>query len=116
MSIIDLAKTALAALEAAGYGNSYASCDLRNALADYKESDPVAVIEIIKGREPELYATGNIDDLPEGVYKLFTEPVSAKRDWVDLTDDEIEICANKFWLYPLLFARAIESAFEEKNK
>ena len=119
MSIIDLAKTALAALEAAGYGNSYASCDLRNALADYKESDPVAVIEITKGREPELYATGNIDDLPEGVYKLFTEPVSAKREWVDLTDYEIvrlyaesPMCDSEM----IAFARDVIAAFKEKNK
>ena len=36
--------------------------------------EPVAVVEITYGREPECYVTGNVDDLPEGVFKLYTAP------------------------------------------
>lgn len=37
--------------------------------------EPVAVVEITYGREPECYVTGNIDNFPEGVFKLYAEPV-----------------------------------------
>ena len=46
------------------------------------EQKPVAVVEITYGREPECYVTGNIDDFPEGVFKLYAAPVRTK----DLTD------------------------------
>ena len=36
--------------------------------------EPVAVVEITYGREPECYVTGNVEDLPEGVFKLYTAP------------------------------------------
>ena len=48
------------------------------------EQEPVAVVEITYGREPECYVTGNIDDFPEGVFKLYTHPVRTK----DLTNSE----------------------------
>ena len=38
------------------------------------EQEPVAVVEITYGREPECYVTGNVEDLPEGVFKLYTAP------------------------------------------
>ena len=46
------------------------------------KQEPVAVVEITYGREPECYVTGNIDDFPEGVFKLYAAPVRTK----DLTD------------------------------
>ena len=39
------------------------------------EQEPVAVVEITYGREPECYVTGNIDNFPEGVFKLYAAPV-----------------------------------------
>ena len=52
--------------------------------SEQAEQEPVAVVEITYGREPECYVTGNIDDFPEGVFKLYAAPVRTK----DLTDDE----------------------------
>ena len=42
------------------------------------EQEPVAVVEITYGREPECYVTGNINNFPEGVFKLYAAPVDAK--------------------------------------
>ena len=42
------------------------------------EQKPVAVVEITYGREPECYVTGNIDDFPEGVFKLYAAPFNCK--------------------------------------
>ena len=51
------------------------------------EQEPVAVVEITYGREPECYVTGNIDDFPEGVFKLYAAPVEPVKQepvaWVD---------------------------------
>ena len=49
--------------------------------------EPVAVVEITYGREPECYVTGNVEDLPEGVFKLYTAPQPVNE--VELTDKEI---------------------------
>ena len=90
------------------------------------EQKPVAVVEITYGREPECYVTGNIDDFPEGVFKLYTapHPVSDSKQCVkevELTDDEI----NELWLthgqgqmmyMHERFARAVIAAHKEKNK
>ena len=88
--------------------------DLREALAEQAEQEPVAVVEITYGREPECYVTGNIDDFPEGVFKLYAAPVRTK----DLTDDEIytlysEPCSDREMVE---FARAVIAADREKNK
>ena len=77
------------------------------------EQKPVAVVEITYGREPECYVTGNIDDFPEGVFKLYAAPVRTK----DLTDDEIR--AIRFnWErneFAIDFARAVIAADRSKN-
>ena len=75
--------------------------------------EPVAVVEITYGREPECYVTGNIDDFPEGAFKLYTKPV----EWVDLTDDEIDdaYTSDAHENTPKSFARAVIASFKEKN-
>ena len=56
------------------------------------EQEPVAVVEITYGREPECYVTGNIDDFPEGVFKLYSAPVQTKdMTGQDLCDLEIAV-------------------------
>ena len=46
--------------------------------AEQAEQELVAVVEITYGREPECYVTGNIDDFPEGVFKLYAVPIQTK--------------------------------------
>ena len=47
----------------------------------------------------------------------FAALVRAERDWVDLTDDEIEeIGKSYFDEWSFGFARAVIAAFKEKNK
>ena len=77
------------------------------------EQKPVAVVEITYGKEPECYVTGNIDDFPEGVFKLYAAPVRTK----DLTDDEIYECytSDAHENTPSSFARAVIAADREKN-
>ena len=79
------------------------------------EQEPVAVVEITYGREPECYVTGNINDFPEGVFKLYAAPVRTK----DLTDDAIKKLQHKIdwtaeWSY-VNFARAVIAADRSKN-
>ena len=75
--------------------------------------EPVAVIEITYGSEPECYVTGNIDDFPEGVFKLYAAPVRTK----DLTDDEIdEICLEYGSIPNTKAIRAVIAADRERNK
>ena len=85
--------------------------------AEQAEQKPVAVVEITYGREPECYVTGNIDDFPEGVFKLYAAPVRTK----DLTDDEIADKVSQYGLSDYVFqamdmCRAVIAAFKEKNK
>ena len=61
------------------------------------EQEPVAVVEITYGREPECYVTGNIDDFPEGVFKLYAAPVRTK----DLTDAHIGGKWGDGWACPV---------------
>ena len=85
--------------------------------------EPVAVVEITYGREPECYVTGNVEDLPEGVFKLYTSPQPVKE--VELTDDEIKEASLQAGMQEhymgfhsgfLRFARAVIAAHKEKNK
>ena len=77
------------------------------------EQKPVAVVEITYGREPECYVTGNIDDFPEGVFKLYAAPVRTK----DLTDKEIwDLWESNKNETAIEFYEAIIAAYKEKNK
>ena len=106
------AQQALGALEAAGYGNSYAAIELREALADQAEQEPFGVLNTRGGvnicavQKPLLAGT-----------KLYAAPVRTK----DLTDDEILKCdershGNTEWTKKKAFARAVIAADREKNK
>ena len=81
--------------------------------AEQAEQEPVAVVEITYGREPECYVTGNIDDFPEGVFKLYAAPIRTK----DLTDDELAKAAGFHELLPqeLYIARAVIQEYRRKN-
>ena len=49
----------------------------------------------------------------------YAAPVSAKREWVDLTDDEVDKLLDRAWdvRLPLPeFARTVITAFKKKNK
>ena len=47
----------------------------------------------------------------------FAALVRAEREWVDLTDDEIEQLINSsIWMSIPQFAHAVIAAFKEKNK
>ena len=87
--------------------------------AEQAEQKPVAVVEITYGKEPECYVTGNIDDFPEGVFKLYASPVRTK----DLTDDELlnelkllDASTARLPIGFKLFAHAVIAKFKEKNK
>ena len=80
---------------------------------EQEEQKPVAVVEITYGREPECYVTGNIDDFPEGVFKLYAAPVRTK----DLTDDEIaQAVGSPLDEVYLADFRAVIAADREKNR
>ena len=96
----------------------------RLALKRAKKAEPVK-------QEPVAWAYIDADgsfmdalDRQHGAYQtpLYAAPVSAKREWVDLTDDEImdlvrDECVDMRWpSTPLFIARAIIAAFKEKNK
>ena len=65
---------------------------------------------------------GNLEVDCEGVYytevlERFAALVRAEREWVDLTDDEIEQLINSsIWMSIPQFAHAVIAAFKEKNK
>ena len=77
------------------------------------QQEPVAVVEITYGREPECYVTGNIDNFPEGVFKLYAAPVRTK----DLTVDEKVALADRLNLNGrIVVIDAVIAKFKEKNK
>ena len=65
---------------------------LREALSEQAEQEPVAVVEITYGREPECYVTGNIDNFPEGVFKLYAAPVDAKAIRAEALEEAAKVC------------------------
>ena len=105
------AQQALGALEAAGYGNSYAAIELREALVEQAEQEPVAWIHQLDfGRECGVTPNQVSDEQ----VPLYAAPVRTK----DLTDDEI----SRLWYDSsygdsgIDFARAVIAADREKNK
>ena len=90
---------ALEVLEAMGYE------------LEQPEQKPVAVVEITYGREPECYVTGNIDDFPEGVFKLYAAPIRTK----DLTDED-KLALWKKWNMTAAQIDAVIAADREKNR
>ena len=90
---------------------------IREALAEPVKQEPVGVVE----PSGEWGVAGVlIAGLPIGT-KLYAAPVSAKREWVDLTDDEIDSVLRSYtktdrYKDDLRSYRAVIAAFKEKNK
>lgn len=86
---------------------------IREKKAELEKQEPVAVVEITYGREPECYVTGNIDDFPEGVFKLYASPVRTK----DLTAQEkANIIYAADHRNPMAMIDAAIALYREKNK
>ena len=97
---------------------------IREALAEPVKQEPVAWAYID--------ADGSFMDALDrqhGAYQtpLYAAPVSAKREWVDLTDDEIDLIEQQVYcrttqkgrplgVYAVELVRAVITAFKEKNK
>jgi len=93
-----------------------------------------APVEPVK-QEPVAWAYIDADgsfmdalDRQHGAYQtpLYAAPVSAKREWVDLTDDEIDLIEQQVYcrttqkgrplgVYAVELVRAVITAFKEKN-
>ena len=81
------------------------------------EQKPVAVVEITYGREPECYVTGNIDDFPEGVFKLYAAPVRTKDlTGQDLCDLEVSVGWKGDSHEFEAIVKAVIAKYKEKNK
>ena len=69
---------------------------------------------------PSFVSIGTHGDIGlKGTQELerFAALVRAEREWVDLTDDEIEQLINSsIWMSIPQFAHAVIAAFKEKNK
>ena len=97
------------------YGEAIAA--LRQALET--EQEPVAFINVEKQKlewaKLTSWHTPTIVNLPK--IPLYTTP--PKREWVGLTDEEINsVCYKRDWTAPwtnTTFARAIEAKLKEKN-
>ena len=102
---------------------------IREALAEQEKQEPVYAFRrrglddfctCTKERYEELVDKPNLFE----VTTFYTAPVSAKREWVDLTDDDLRICftstntaepLSEGWNGLERFARAIIATFKEKN-
>jgi hypothetical protein len=91
--------------------------DLRQAVAETEKQEPVAWMFVNEDGECEQIEYGPVFDDP-GVTPLYAAP--PKREWVGLTDQEINsVCYKRDWTAPwtnTTFARAIEAKLREKNK
>jgi hypothetical protein len=101
---------------------------LRQALVDADDTSQERVDEIVKD-EHEPVAWANSFDLQNFDMKVRTGPdlhhtvplytAPTKREWVGLTDQEINsVCYKRDWTAPwtnTTFARAIEAKLREKN-
>jgi len=95
---------------------------IREALAEQEKQEPVAWLNphnqaVIDVRKKKQIGEGK--GYPNFSTPLYAAPVSAKREWVDLSNDEIDELIRK-WHSPdmglLDFAWAVIAAFKEKNK
>jgi hypothetical protein len=112
---IDAMKLALEALLANVTGTSgrmpkthEAIAALRQAIEAAEQQEPVAYAHYEKGR---LVLLGR-NDCCMDMFALYRDP--PRRDWVELTEEDIERCADGMSHYRE-FARAIEQASKEKN-
>ena len=94
-----------------------------DALAEPVKQKPVGVFANVNALTPEKGTRWEqmVDSAYDGVkyIHLYAAPVSAKREWVDLTDDEVDKLLDRAWdvRLPLPeFARTVITAFKKKNK
>jgi hypothetical protein len=100
--------------------------ELRDLLGHYREalkqnqSEPVAWMD----RDGDIYK-----ELPNEYWNPPHTPIYTKREWVGLTDDEVneiytsvEVEVNEHWnkggttmMFPLMLYKAIESKLKDKN-
>ena len=76
-----------------GYDAGYQDA-MNELLAEPVKQEPVAVVEITYGRDPECYVTGNIDDFPEGVFKLYAAPVDAKAIRAEALEEAAKVAST----------------------
>ena len=87
---------------------------IREALAEQEKQEPVEYhVENVYERGDKYFAW-----IGDGYVQIFTAQVSAKREWVDLTCEEVtalirEGAADGGWQG---FAIRLQTAFKEKNK
>ena len=74
--------------------------------AEMEKQEPVAVVEITYGREPECYVTGNIDNFPEGVFKLYASPVDAKAIRAEALEEAVKFLEENGMIAPNGFTAA----------
>jgi hypothetical protein len=120
-------KLALEALKRMkGYGNTFAYrqaeqnpheqvCEaitaLKQALAQPVQ-EPVAWVDV-KDTHHGPYEFHGKELLPVGKHDLYTTPPAAQRQWVGLTEDEIEECASYGYRYDVV--AVTEDKLKEKN-
>ena len=84
---------------------------IREALAEREKQEPVEYhVENVYERGDKYFAW-----IGDGYVQIFTAPVSAKREWVDLTEGEQEAIYLKCNT-PSEYTNAVIAAFKEKNR
>ena len=130
--------TALAAIREALAEQSKCACDSPAWCTKYKKCNREMLglpkAEPVK-QEPVEWHVENVYErgdkyfawIGDGYVQIFTAPVSAKREWVELTDDEIDLIEQQVYcrttqkgrplgVYAVELVRAVITAFKEKNK
>ena len=83
------------------------------------EQEPVAQIRIKNGHWIDTPRSAKTKSLPDGLHDLYTAP--PRKEWVGLTEDEVENLMNATGIFggltpdEIALARAIEAKLKEKN-
>ena len=97
----------------------------REALAEQEKQEPVAWMVIGDGQHGVYKAGEHFDSIECSSYwnnrgyelvPVYAAPVSAKREWVDLTDREAEAAFDRGGNELCLKLRAVIAAYKEKNR
>ena len=98
--------------------------EVREALAEQEKQEPVAWMVIGDGQHGVYKAGEHFDSIECSSYwnnrgyelvPVYAAPVSAKREWVDLTEGEQEAIYLKCNT-PSEYTNAVIAAFKEKNR
>ena len=102
-------------------------------LAEPVKQEPVALMDLHKELGQLRWMGGDegwdnaIHAVRKRLEELYAAPVSAKREWVDLTADEIDLIEQQVYcrttqkgrplgVYAVELVRAVIAAFKDKNK